>query len=176
MRHTEFDLYTKDGLKLYGQSWEPDGKPDAIVCLLHGFNEHSGRYAHLADALIGKAYALIVCDLRGHGKSQGCRGHTPSYDALLDDIDQLYNLAEERYPGVPCFLYGHSMGGNLALNYILSQRKKPAGAIITGPWLRLSYDPPVVKVALGKIMSNIWPTFSQPAGLETKALSSWAFR
>jgi alpha-beta hydrolase superfamily lysophospholipase len=171
MTHTEFSIDTQDGLQLYGQSWEPDEKPKAVVCLLHGFKEHSSRYSHLAKALVNNAYSMFAIDLRGHGKSQGRRGDTPSYNALLDDIDQLYKTAEERYPDTPCYLYGHSLGGNIALNYIFSPRRKPAGAIISGPWLRLSFEPPAARVTLARIMNGIWPTFSQPVGLETAALS-----
>ena len=86
----------------------------AIVCLVHGLGEHSGRYAHVAAALNDAGYALLGFDLRGHGKSGGPRGHTPSYETLMDDIGRLLAEAGQRYPGQPQFLYGHSLGGNLA--------------------------------------------------------------
>jgi alpha-beta hydrolase superfamily lysophospholipase len=73
---------SKDGLKMFAQSWEPETKPKAVVCLVHGLGEHSGRYAHVGEVFSGAGYALAGFDLRGHGKSGGPRGHIPSFDAL----------------------------------------------------------------------------------------------
>jgi alpha-beta hydrolase superfamily lysophospholipase len=139
--------------------------------LLHGHGEHIGRYEHVAAALTEQGYALLGFDLRGHGKSAGPRGHTPSYEALMDDIAVFFDQIEARYPGLPRFSYGHSLGGSLVLNYAL--RRKPAlrGVIATGPWLKLAFDPPASKVSLGKMMNNIFPGFTQSSGLETAALS-----
>ena len=118
-----------------------------------------------------RAYVLIGFDLRGHGKSGGARGHVPSYKAVMDDIADFMALVEKRYPGLPHFLYGHSMGGNLVLNYCLRRKPNVAGVIATGPWLKLAFDPPVLQVMLGKTMSRIAPDFTQNSNLETAALS-----
>jgi alpha-beta hydrolase superfamily lysophospholipase len=109
--------------------------------------------------------------LRGHGKSGGPRGHTPSYDAQLDDITAFFKQIEGKYPDLPRFLYGHSMGGNLALNYVLRRKPDLHGVIVTGPWLKLAFDPPAVKVTLGRLMNSIAPGFTQDSELDTKALS-----
>ncbi|MGB2782801.1 MAG: alpha/beta hydrolase, partial [Atribacterota bacterium] len=118
MKHTEFKLKTFDGLLLFGQSWQPESKPKAVICLVHGLGEYSGRYTHVADALTLAGYALISFDLRGHGKSEGPRGHTPSYEALMKDISSLLEVTNKQFPQLPSFLYGHSLGGNLVLNYV----------------------------------------------------------
>jgi alpha-beta hydrolase superfamily lysophospholipase len=109
--------------------------------------------------------------VRGHGESGGPRGHTPSYDALMDDIDLFIHLVADRYPGLPRFLYGHSMGGNFVINFALRCRPELVGVIATGPWLKLAFQPASSKVMLGKIMNNILPGFSQASGLDTRALS-----
>ena len=124
MQHIEFTQQAPDGVQFYFQGWQPETPPKAVVCLVHGLGEHSGRYAHVAAALNDAGYALLGFDLRGHGKSGGPRGHTPSYETLMDDIGRLLAEAAQRYPGQPQFLYGHSLGGNLVLNYAL--RRKPA--------------------------------------------------
>src|SRR5215211_8837925 len=119
MKHTEWQSQSSDGVSLYRQSWAPEGEAKAVVTLIHGFGEHSGRYPHVAEALTAEGYTLVAGDHRGHGRSQGLRGHTPTYDHLMDDIGGLLADAARRFPGRPSFIYGHSMGANLTLNYAL---------------------------------------------------------
>lgn len=114
---------------------------------------------------------LISFDLRGHSKSEGPRGQTPSYEALMKDISFLLEIVNKQFPQLPSFLYGHSLGGNLVLNYILRHQPQVKGAIVTGPWLRLSFEPPAFKIILGKIINQLFPAFSQKSGLNTKVLS-----
>jgi len=161
----------KDGIKFYMRGWEPDKKPKAVVCLVHGLGEHAGRYAHVGEAFAKAGYALVGFDERGHGKSGGARGHTPTYDAMMDDIEALLAQAAARYPKLPMFLYGHSMGGNQVINFAL--RRKPAlkGVIATGPWLKIAFEPPALQMTLGRTMNKIAPGFTQKSGLETASLS-----
>ncbi len=167
----EWQWQTKDGLQTFSQGWAPQGKPKAVICLVHGHGEHIGRYAHVGAALAKAGYALLGFDLRGHGKSAGPRGHAPSYEALMDDIAAFLEQASGRYPKTPRLLYGHSLGGNLVINYALRRKPGLAGVIATGPWLKLAFQPPASKVSLGRMMNNILPGFSQASGLETAALS-----
>lgn len=170
--HQEFHLTTTDQLTLYGQYWSHGDDPKAVICLVHGMGEHSSRYEHVAAFMNAGGYAVVAMDHRGHGKSQGKKGHTPSYNNLLDDIDSLIKKANELFPGKPVFLYGHSMGGNLVLNYGI--RRQPAGIrgiIATDPYLTLAFEPPAWKVSLGKTFAGIFPGLSQATGLDTKALS-----
>ena len=171
MKHDEFKFKTFDGLQLFGQSWQPESQPQAVICLVHGLGEHSGRYGHVADSLIQAGYTLISFDLRGHGKSEGPRGHTPSYEALMQDISSLLEVANKQFPQLPSFLYGHSLGGNLVLNYVLRRQSHFKGVIATDPWLRLAFEPPRFKIILAQITNYIWPSFSQKSGLDTKAIS-----
>ena len=171
MKHFEFEWQTADGLQLFAQGWQPQAEIQAVVCLVHGLGEHSGRYAHVAATLTQASYALLAFDLRGHGKSQGQRGHAPSYEALVDDIAHLLEEATKRFSNQPCFLYGFSMGGNLVLNYALRRRPQLAGVIATSPWLRLAFEPPAWKLTLGKVMNNLWPSFSMATGLDINASS-----
>ena len=171
MKYDEFKFKTFDGLQLFGQSWQPEDQPRAVICLVHGLGEHSGRYVHVADSLIQAGYTLIFFDLRGHGKSEGPRGYTPSYEALMKDISSLLEVANKQFPQLSSFLYGHSLGGNLVLNYILRHQPQLKGVIVTGPWLRLAFEPPRFKIILAQITNYIWPSFSQKNGLDTKVLS-----
>ncbi len=171
MQHVDFHWQSPDGLRLYGQAWEPETAPAAVVCLVHGLGEHSGRYAHVAAALNAAGYALLGFDLRGHGKSGGPRGHTPSYDILMDDISHLLDEARTRYPDRPLFLYGHSLGGNLALNYALRRKPQLAGVISTSPALRTATPPPAWKITLGKLMYKIQPGMQMANGLDRDGLA-----
>lgn len=171
MKAFESEWQSRDGLYFYGRGWEPDGKIKAAVALIHGLGEHVGRYAHVGEAFASAGYALMGFDLRGHGRSGGPRGHTPSYDILMDDLDLLLEQVEGRYAALPRFLYGHSLGGNLVLNYALRRRPKVTGVIATGPWLKLAFEPPILQVTLGRMMNKIAPGFTQNSGLETAALS-----
>lgn len=102
---------------------------------------------------------------------RGPRGHTPTYEALLDDIAAFSKQVDEHYPGLPRFLYGHSMGGNLVLNYTLRRKPELRGVIATGSWLELAFQPPASQVPLGRIMNGIAPGFTQSSKLDAKGLS-----
>jgi alpha-beta hydrolase superfamily lysophospholipase len=171
MERQEWPFTANDGIPLWGSAWRPP-EPRAAVALVHGIGEHSGRYGHVADALNGVGYALVAFDLRGHGHSGGQRGHAPDYEAFLNDIDLLLQEARRRFPGLPLFLYGHSMGGNLALNYCLRRRPALAGAVVTSPWLALARRPPRWKLTLGGLLERVRPAFTLSRGNDPTALSS----
>jgi alpha-beta hydrolase superfamily lysophospholipase len=130
-----------------------------------------GRYAQVGEALAAAGYALVGFDLRGHGRSGGARGHTPSYEALMDDMADFLGVLKARYRRLPVFLYGHSMGGNLVINFCLRRRPNVWGVIATAPWLQVAFEPPAWKIALARTMNRIAPGFTQKSGLETPALA-----
>lgn len=171
MTHQTYKWKTADGIEVFGQSWAPEGAAKALICIVHGMGEHGGRYPHLVDYLVPKGYALIALDHRGHGKSGGQRGHMPSFDAMMNDMDIFLAQAAKAFPGLPVFLYGHSMGGNVATNYVL--RRKPAikALIASAPYYRLAFNPPAWKVSLGKTMAKLIPSLSQSTALEVSAIS-----
>jgi alpha-beta hydrolase superfamily lysophospholipase len=171
MKISEWTWESFDGLDMYGRGWVPQGQPKAVIVLVHGHGEHVGRYEHVAAAMVEKGYALFGFDLRGHGKSGGPRGHTPAYDALMDDISAFFKQVDERYANLPHFLYGHSLGGNLVLNYALRRKPDLRGVIATGPWLELAFQPPAAQVRLGRLMNGIAPGFTQHSKLDTAGLS-----
>lgn len=155
MKHDEFKFKSFDGLQLFGQSWQSETKSRAVICLVHGMGEHSGRYGHVADRLTQAGYSVFAFDLRGHGKSPGPRGHTPSYEALMQDISSLLEVANKQFSQLPSFLYGHSLGGNLVLNYVIRRQPKLKGVIVTGPWLRLAFEPSRFKIILAQITNYV---------------------
>lgn len=161
-----------DGITFQVQGWEPEGKkPKALVALVHGIGEHTGRYAHVAKAFTDAGYALVGFDLRGHGKSGGARGHTPSLDAYMQDIRSFFKYLVTRYPDIPHFLYGHSLGGLLSLTYAIQYSKGLKGVVVTGAALRSALQEQKVKVAMAKVLGSLMPTMMLQSGLDVQALS-----
>ena len=176
-------LKMKDGVALFLRITAPESGEvvRANVVLTHGMGEHIGRYGHVAAALARRGFRFCAYDLRGHGRSGGARGDVANDDLFLRDL----RAALERFSvdGLPLFLYGHSLGGQITLRFILknaaadSAKGIPplpplAGAIITSPWLRLAFEPPRWKTALAKFLLRVWPTFSQSTGMRPERLSS----
>ncbi|WP_422361223.1 alpha/beta hydrolase [Reichenbachiella sp.] len=166
-----FILTARDGKSLHGKEWLVD-QPKAAICLVHGLGEHIGRYEHVAEFLNSHQISFFATDLRGHGQSEGKRGHTPSHDMLLDDVEELLMYARAEYNDTPLFLYGHSLGGNIVTNYVLKKNTNElAGAIISSPWLTLSFQPSIFQVKLAKFFSKILPSLTQKNGLNTDHLT-----
>ncbi|MFN2150478.1 MAG: lysophospholipase [Anaerolineales bacterium] len=171
MNEPETFFETKDHQNLFFRVWQPAGHLKAAVCLVHGLGEHSGRYQHVAAAFNAAGVGVWGFDLRGHGKTPGKRGQVPHYDVMLDDIADAIDAAQEQFTGVPVFLYGHSMGGNLVLNYALRRKPALAGVIATSPWIQLAFSPPDSQVRLARLMNHLLPNLTQPNGLDVQALA-----
>jgi acylglycerol lipase len=171
MDTTEWIWKTHDGLKMYSKAWLPVTKTKAVVCLVHGVGEHIGRYESDAEALTSAGYILAGFDLRGFGKSEGMRGHTPSLDAYFEDIDMFLAEVDQRYPNLPRFLYGHSMGAVLVLGYVPLHQPEITGAIATGPALKTALETQKFKVFLAKVLGKLIPTLTMKSGIDVSMLS-----
>jgi alpha-beta hydrolase superfamily lysophospholipase len=171
MQNFEANWQGKDGIAFYLRGWMPDGKAKAVVALVHGWGEHSGRYVHVGRAFTKAGYAMVGFDLRGHGQSGGARGDAPGYSVLMDDIAGFLLQLRPRFPKLPVVLYGHSLGGNLVLNFALRRRPKVRGVIASSPWLALAHEPPAYRLALARVINVLAPGFTQKSGMETAAIS-----
>lgn len=171
MLYTNFSFNAFDTI-LRGQFTQPE-VVKGVVVLVHGFGEHSGRYKEkVIPALLREKLAVVIYDNIGHGTSGGKRGHCPSYKALLDILEAVISKANSLFPEFPLCLYGHSMGGNLVLNYAL-QRSTPIKAIVaTSPYLRLAFSPPKWKLMLGKLMLFLRPSITLSSGLDPNGIST----
>ncbi len=170
MNYQEFQFITRDGKTLHGKAWIPQ-EIRAVICLVHGLGEHSGRYTQLAEHLNLHGYALYGYDQRGHGKSEGTRGHARQED-LWDDVETIMKTARAEHLDLPLVLYGHSWGGNVVANFLLRRRvTEVKAAILSSPWLNLSFEPPAWKIRLGKMVAGIWPSLTQSNSLQAMDLS-----
>jgi alpha-beta hydrolase superfamily lysophospholipase len=149
----------------------PGENVKALIFLVHGLGEHTGRYDHWIKAFSSRGIGMAALDLPGHGKSDGRRGHIRNYKVINELIEMMLIQYRKTFPGIPLFLYGHSLGGGMVLQYIL--KKKPAirGAVISSPWLKLSFEPEKSKLLLASVMQHILPSLTQPSGLKVDHLS-----
>lgn len=158
MSHHEDRFQAHDGLELFEQWWLPDGEPLAAIVVVHGINEHSGRYGRLAADLNRHGYAVYAMDLRGHGRSGGDRAWIRSFDEYLDDLELLVERVAARQPGKPLFLFGHSMGGAIVAMLGIARPPKVRGLILSAPAVLIAGGVFPVLRRLASLASAVWPT------------------
>ena len=170
-RHAEGYLKSPvDGLAIYHQTWLPTSSPTAVVLLLHGLGEHSGRYRHVADALTGAGYAVHALDHRGHGRSGGRPVYVRSYRELTGDIAEFRAHVEAQHPGLPLVVLGHSMGANLAVGHVLDHQEGVAALVLSGAALQPGADLTPTKIALVKLVAKVAPGL-RPEALDASSIS-----
>ncbi len=157
------------GTRLFFRVARPAIDTRAVVVLTHGLGEHSSRYGHVAAALVARGLQVGAWDLRGHGRSSGSRGDVREYDLLVEDLAAV--CAHFRVKGRPLFLFAHSLGAQIALNYLEQGNVECDGAVIASPWLRLAFDPPWWKLFLARLAMRWWPAFIQHTGSRLERLS-----
>lgn len=171
MKHSEQHLENIHKVPVYFKTWTPDSETKGVIALVHGLGEHCNRYDHWAEKFADKGWATVGYDRSGHGQTKGKRGHTKSYDALYQEIDLLIQQTIAQFPDQPIVLYGHSMGGNLVLNYLLRFKPNVSGAIATGPFIRSTEPLPKLLIFIARILKFIFPGMTQPNGLKVEAIS-----
>ena len=167
----DFYIELNNGMRLKGIIVSPGEKNRAMIILIHGLGEHIGRYHEWANLFAEKGIGFVGVDLPGHGQSSGRRGHIRNFDVINEIINVLINTVSQTFPSVPVYLYGHSLGGTFALNYLIKKNPKLAGAIITSPWLKLSFKPPKIKIVLAKALNYVYPWLIQRSGLNAGHIS-----
>jgi len=172
IEHNQFSWTTKSQEKIYAYSWPIEEEPKAVICLVHGLGEHLHRYEHFAAYFNNQGYVVIAFDNVGHGRSGGKRGHVANYQIHMDNIKELLDEAEKRYPLLPKFLYGHSMGGNFVLNYGLKNNPSIAGLITTGAFITLDKRPSPLLMNFVKIIRYVLPSLLQANDLNPDHVSS----
>ncbi|WP_306252027.1 alpha/beta hydrolase [Parvularcula sp. IMCC14364] len=160
-----------DGQTLFGRSHVPEA-PKAVLSLVHGLGEHSGRYHEMASWLNQQGIAVNLIDLHGHGKTPGGRGVCKSMDLMLDDIDALLDYSREGLPGLPHFLMGHSMGGLLVLTYGLQRPPADlAGFISQAPALEPVELPPGIQLSIMRLLRPLLPKLAASNGIDPSTVS-----
>lgn len=158
-------------VRLHYRTWEVSD-PMAGLVVVHGLFEHSRRYEELGEFMAGHRLSTFVLDLRGHGASEGRRGHVPRFDVLLQDLDRFRREVQGLIPvGIPVVLIGHSLGGLIGLRYLEEYEATMAGAVITSPWLGTALDIPRWQVLAANVLTRLLPAFPFPFQLDSNDLT-----
>ncbi len=166
--------FSRDGLRLRVVRWVTRGAVRGEVLLVHGHGEHAVRHGDTMEVLADEGWRVTGWDLRGHGRSSGRRGWMASYGQFLDDAREIcrdYVFATVQ-GGRPVFLFGHSMGAQLALRLALDEPGRFTGIVASAPWLRLRVSLPAWKSALAAWAGRHAPWLTLSTGLKLKELTS----
>ena len=166
------DSFTsQDGLKIFYRYY-PSSNEKARIVIAHGLAEHSGRYGNVVERLFPKDISIWALDHRGHGQSDGGRGHISSFDEYLSDLKSMIEIAKTGISqNTKCFLLGHSMGGLIALMFAFQNPNKIDGLVVSSPGLGMKVKLPGFKMVMGKFMSSIWPSLSLANELDSSKIS-----
>lgn len=170
MKHHESIHTARDGSTVYWQQWVPDDEPRAVLVLIHGLGEHSGRYEHLARRFTDRGIAVFSMDNRGHGKTPGTRGDLRMPDAVAD-VGELVDEARSQYPELPVVIYGHSLGGLITMTYTVDNSPAIAAQVASAPALDSELREQKVKFTMANILGGIVPGVVIPTGLDSEGVS-----
>ncbi len=165
---SQLTISANDGVNIFADCYGmEDATVKAVMIVCHGFGEHAGSYESFAKRMLQDGFACVIPTQRGHGRlsdshseQKKLQGVIPSYNCFLDDIESVVAVARQKKPDIPIILYGHSMGGNIAVNYLLKRNQSGfACAVLESPWFGLYNEvSPVTAIAakaLGAISPNI---------------------
>jgi len=169
-QHSTGTFIGKGGIEIFFQQWEV-ANPKAILIIIHGLGEHSGRYGNLIDALQNKGIAIYGLDHRGFGRSGGKRGHVDSFMDYIYDMKIFVNMLKDKHPNKPVIMLGHSMGGVLALKYALTHAEDLDALILSSPGLVPAIKVPAWKKNLAIFLSSKIPSLTMPSGLDATTIS-----
>ncbi len=145
MEHFENYFKGVQGTKLFFQAWIPKNPPKAIIQIIHGYSEHSGRYLNVVNALIPRSYAIFISDHRGHGKSEGLKAYVKSFNHFVEDQKRFYDLIRTKHPTLPLFVLGHSMGSVIARLFVAQYPEGIDGLILSGAGTKIGSMSPFFK-------------------------------
>ncbi len=157
MKHLEGQFKGFGNLNLFYQFCLPADEPKAILLVVHGLAEHSGRYSNLVNYFVPRGYAVYGFDQRGHGKSDGAKGYVDRFSHFVDDLDIFLRLVHSRHHDVKTFLVGHSIGGTIATAYAILHQDVFDGLILTGATLSTPTDVAAITIFAARILSLILP-------------------
>jgi len=143
--------------EIYFQSWFPEKEPTAVLLIAHGLGEHSGRYMNVVNHLVPAGYAVYALDHLGHGRSDGHRVYVERFQDFTLTLKTYFDMIRGQQVHVPIFLVGHSMGGLISTAYLLEYQHELAGAVLSGPGIKVPDDISPMVIFMGKLLSGIMP-------------------
>lgn len=166
-------IFEGPSYKLEGYLWNVDS-PKKVMLIIHGIGEHAGRYDRMAGFLNEAGISVVAIDLPGHGLTDGKRGDASPREKVFDAVDRMISYAQEKYPGVSIILYGHSMGGNICLDYRArgDMNAVPDKYVVSAPWVRLVRSVPAPLYLLLKGVSKLAPNATMSSGCAPEDLGN----
>jgi len=159
MKHQEGFFKGIREANIYFQSWLPESEPRAVLLIVHGLAEHSGRYGNVVDHFVPLSYAVYGIDHLGHGKSDGTRVYVERFDDYTNTLKVYVDMIHGWQPDKPIFLVGHSMGGLIGAVYLLDHQAELAGAVLSGPAVKIPKHVTPAMLFVGKMLSALIPRF-----------------
>jgi acylglycerol lipase len=157
--------------EIFWQSWLPEGEPRAVLLVVHGIGEHSGRYMNLVNHFVPKGYAVYGLDHFGHGNSDGTRVFVEQFNDFTDTLKTFFDQICAAQPGKPVFLVAHSLGGLIGCTYLLDHQDELAGSVISAPGIKVSDSISQATILASKLFSRLAPKMGI-ATLDAAAISS----
>jgi alpha-beta hydrolase superfamily lysophospholipase len=170
MKHQEGFFKGVRDANIYFQSWLPETEPKAVLLIVHGLAEHSGRYTNIVNHFAPLGYAVYGMDHLGHGKSDGKRVYVKRFEDYTDTLKVYFNMVRRWQPAKPIFLFGHSLGGLISTVYLLDHQAELTGAVLSGPAVKVPNNITPVILFVGKMLSALMPKF-RLIGLEVDGIS-----
>jgi len=170
MKYQEGFINNGQDSNIYYQNWLPDGEIKAILLIVHGLAEHSGRYMNVVNHFVPLGYAVYGLDHIGHGKSDGTRVFVEQFEDYTTQLKIYFDMVQKWQPEKPVFLVGHSMGSLIGSNYLLDHQGELAGAVLSGPSVKVPDNISSTTIFLGKLFSILLPKLGL-IGLEADGVS-----
>lgn len=171
MKHREGFFDGVRNHRIYYQCWLPETEPGAVLLVVHGLAEHGGRYMNLVNRFLPLGYAVYAADHIGHGRSEGARAHVERFADYTDTLAAFSGMVRGWHAGKPVFLVGHSMGGLIGALHLPLHQDELAGAVLSGPAVRVPDDLPPVILFAGRVLSAVAPRLGL-IPLEAEGVSS----
>ena len=159
IKHQEGFFKGAGDVSIYHQSWLPEGEPKAVLIIVHGLAEHSGRYVNAVNHFVALGYAVYGIDHQGHGQSDGTRVYVDRFDDFIDPLKRYFDLVRGWQPNRPIFLIGHSMGGLISAAYLLEYQAELKGVVLSAPSIKVPDNISSRTIFIAKVLSTLVPKF-----------------
>jgi acylglycerol lipase len=157
MKHIEGTFHGVRDASIYYQGWLPEENVKAVLFIVHGLGEHSGRYMNVVNHFVPLGYAVYGLDHLGHGQSEGGREQVQHFEDYTDTLTIYYTMVKGWQAGKPIFILGHSLGGLITTFYLLDHQEKFKGAVISAPAIKVGDSVSPATITLGKILAVLAP-------------------
>ena len=170
MKQKEGNFKGTGNFNLYWKCWLPEGQVKAVILVAHGLGEHINRYTNLVNNVVPLGYAVYGVDHQGHGKSEGIRVFVDRFQTYINDFKTFTDMVRKENAGKKTVLYGHSMGGLIAVCYALQYQSDLDGLIISAPAIKAGESITPATITLARILSVVAPKLGVQA-LDSNFLS-----